>query len=105
MSFKGTEGQIASADAKKRAPPALAIPNYKGTGGLIGDFLHCVRTRELPFRNIERAHRTVTVCHLGNLAYWLKRPIKWDPVKEEIVGDEEASRWLSRPKRAPWHLV
>ena len=105
LSFKGTEGQIASADAKKRAPPALAIPNYKGTGGLIGDFLHCVRTRELPFRNIERAHRTVTVCHLGNLAYWLKRPIKWDPVKEEIVGDEEASRWLSRPKRAPWHLV
>lgn len=87
-----------------KLPADVTIPNYKGRGGLIGDFLHCVATRERPFRDIARAHRTVTVCHLGNIAYWLKRPLKWDPVKEEIVGDPEASRWLDRPRRAPWAL-
>jgi len=71
-----------------------------------------VRTREKPFRDIEIAHRTVTVCHLGNLAYRLGRPLKWDPVKEEIVGDPEASRWLDRPsarrgrlKTGLWFMV
>jgi hypothetical protein len=46
------------------------------------------------------------VCHLGNIAYWLNRPLRWDPVNETIagVGDAEASRWLDRPKREPWTL-
>jgi len=34
----------------------------------------------------------------------LKRPLKWDPVKEEFIGDDEANRWLDRPKREPWTL-
>ena len=50
-----------------------------------------MRTREVPFRSIERAHRTATVAHLGNIAYWLKRRLRWDPVKEEFTGDEEAT--------------
>ena len=103
MSFKGTDGECIK--AKGGTPPnKVHIPNYKGRGGLIGDFLHCVKTRERPFRDIEIAHRTLTVCHLGNIAYWLKRPLKWDPVKEEIVGDPEAARWIDRPKRAPWRI-
>ncbi len=105
LTFRGTDRTISQDDAKTMPAPNIYIPNYKGSGGLIGDFLHCVRTRELPFRNIEAAHRTVTVCHLGNIAYRLNRPLKWDPVKEEIIGDEEAGRMLSRPKRAPWHIV
>jgi hypothetical protein len=104
LSFRGTAGEIPSRDGSKKTPPDIQIPNYKGRGGIFGDFLHCVRTRERPFRDIEAAHRTVTVCHLGNIAYWLKRPLKWDPEKEEIVGDAEAARWLDRPKRAPWRL-
>ena len=107
MSFRGTDGEIPERGGKKlrKDPPSnVFIPNYKGEGGIFGDFLHCVRTRQRPFRDIEIAHRTVSVCHLGNLAYWLKRPLKWDPVKEQIIGDAEASRWLDRPKRAPWRL-
>ena len=83
---------------------ALFIPNYKGRGGIFGDFLHCVRTRERPFRDIEVAHRTATLAHLGNIAYWLNRPLKWNPSREEIIGDPEASRWLDRAKREPWSL-
>jgi hypothetical protein len=107
LSFRGTEGEIprrTSGGSTEETPPDIYIPNYRGRGGISGDFLHCVRTRQRPFRDIELAHRTATVCHLGNIAYWLKRPLKWDPVKEEIIGDAEASRWLDRPKREPWSL-
>ena len=105
LAFRGTEGEIPARDTnEKPRPPDVHIPNYRGRGGIFGDFLHCVRTRERPFRDIEIAHRTATHCHLGNIAYWLKRPLKWDPIKEEIVGDAEAARWLDRPMREPWRL-
>ncbi|MDP2898808.1 MAG: Gfo/Idh/MocA family oxidoreductase [bacterium] len=107
LSFRGTEGEIprrTNGGSGDETPPNIYIPNYRGRGGICGDFIHCVRTRQRPFRDIELAHRTATVCHLGNIAYWLNRSLKWDPVKEEIIGDPEASRWLDRPKREPWRL-
>jgi hypothetical protein len=84
--------------------PPKPMPKYKGTGGIYGDFLYCVGTREKPFRDIEFAHRTATVCHLGTIAYNLNRPLKWDPVKEVFPGDEEANRFLDRAKREPWQV-
>jgi len=107
LTFKGSEGEIGERgdkSGKKETPPNGHIHNYKGRGGIFGDFLHCVRTRQKPFRDIEIAHRTATVSHLGNIAYWLNRSLKWDPVKEEIIGDAEASRWLDRTKREPWSV-
>ncbi len=52
----------------------------------------------------EAAHRTVTVIHLANLAIRLGRKINFDPVAEQIVGDEEANRMVNQPLRAPWHI-
>ena len=58
LNFRGTEGEISEKGDRvgnRPEPPDMYIPNYKGDGGIFGDFLHCVRTRELPFRDIERA--------------------------------------------------
>jgi hypothetical protein len=63
-----------------------------------------VKTREKPFRDIERAHRTTTICHLGNICYRLNRPLKWDPIKEEFPGDEQANRMRDRARREPWTI-
>lgn len=111
ITYVGTEGRLCSGPDAEKTPPfhkpltgPVEIEGYKGHGGLIGDFVHCVRSREEPFRDVESAHRATTVCHLGNIAYWLKRPLKWDPVKEEILGDAEASGWLDRARRKPWSL-
>ncbi|HUT34421.1 MAG TPA: Gfo/Idh/MocA family oxidoreductase [Planctomycetota bacterium] len=103
ITYKGTEGEASRRQMGQPIRPVEML-TYKGNGGLAGDFLHCVVTRERPFRDIEFAHRGVSVCHLGNLAYWLGRPLKWDPVKEDFVGDPDASRWVDRPKREPWTL-
>ena len=80
------------------------MPGYRGAGGIYGDFVHCCRTRQRPFQDVERAHRTASMCHLGNIAYLLNRPLKWDPVKEEFPDDEQANRFLDRAKRQPWTM-
>ena len=105
LSFRGTHGECPARGQPRMQPPAIHIPNYKGSGGLLGDFLHCVRSREKPFRDIELGHRTASLCHLGNIAYWLGRPLRWDPENEQILGDPEANRWLDRPLREPWVLT
>lgn len=69
------------------------------------DWLECIRTRRRPICDVEVGHRSVSVCHLGNIAYWINRPLKWDPVAEEFVGDEAANRMLQRTMRSPWRLT
>jgi hypothetical protein len=93
---------VVGTPGEKRA--AKPVPAYKGTGGICGDFLHCVKTREKPFRDMELAINTMAVCHLGIIAYQLKRSLKWDPAKQEFPGDAEANRFIDRARREPWQL-
>jgi len=102
ITYKGTEGELPGSERQVAGP--VDIEGYRGRGGLLGDFVASVLARQPAFRDIEVAHRAATVCHLGNIAYWLKRPLRWDPVKEEFVDDPEANRWLDRPRREPWRL-
>ena len=89
-------------DPKNPVAPKT-MPGYKGRS-IFEDFINCVKTRERPFRDIEFAHRTATVCHLGNICYQLNRPLKWDPINEIFPGDEQANRLLDRAKREPWAI-
>jgi hypothetical protein len=102
IDFKTAEGNVPG--LTWQPPEHLLQRDYRGRGGLPGDFLHCVRTREKPFRDVEYAHRVATVCHLGNIAYELKRPLNWDPLKEEFIDDDEANRMTWRPMREPWRI-
>ena len=94
--------QVVGTPGEKRA--AKTVPGYKGTGGIYGDFIECVKTREKPFRDIELATHTIAVAHLGIIAYQLKRSLKWDAAKNEFPGDEEANRLVDRARREPWTL-
>jgi hypothetical protein len=69
------------------------------------DFVNVLRTRQRPICDVEIGHRTSTICHLNAIAERLGRPLRWDPAKEEIVGDPIASRWLERPRRAPYGIL
>lgn len=68
------------------------------------NFLDCIKSRELPICDVEIGHRTATICHLGNIVARLGRKIEWDPVKETIVGDDEAAAMQARVWREPWKV-
>jgi predicted dehydrogenase len=68
------------------------------------NWLDCIRTRQQPLCTAEIGHRTATVCFLANIGYELKRPLKWNPVKEEFENDAEANRLRSGYLRKPWTM-
>ncbi len=68
------------------------------------NFVDCIRSRKDTICTAEIGHRSATVCHLGNIAMLLNRPLKWDPVAERFEGDSEANRMLWRPRRSRGRL-
>ncbi len=66
------------------------------------DFLQAMRNRTKPVADVEIGHRTATVCNIGNLAYDLKRPLQWNPHKEEFKNDDEANQQRGREMRKEW---
>ena len=68
------------------------------------DFLDCVKSRKLTICPVEVGHRSISVGLLGEIAMLTGRKIKWDPEKEQIAGDAEASALLGRSYREPWVL-
>ncbi len=68
------------------------------------DWLDCIKTRKRPICDVEIGARSVTVCHLGNIAYWTRKTLKWDPKEWKLVGDQSAAPWLDRERRDPWQL-
>ncbi len=64
----------------------------------------CIKSRERPSSHEEIGHRAASLGQLVSIAYKLERSLKWDPAKEVFEGDEEASRLMARPMRAPWTL-
>jgi len=112
ITFKGTEGEIWVNRGRLESRPArILAAQLKPTDvhlyrspGHHNDWLQCIRRRRRPICDVEIGCRSVSVCHLGNIAYRLKRALKWDPAAERFVNDPVANRMLSRPYREPWHL-
>lgn len=67
-------------------------------------FPEAIRTRKQTGGHAEAAHRCATLLHLANIAIRTGRKLRYDPVNEQIIGDDEANRLVNQPMRAPWHL-
>ena len=115
--YEGTEGWVATADgygAPDVSSPALLsdarklIDDYIArTGHPIGhlrDWLDGIRLRRRCVANEVVAHRTMSTNLIMDICMDLRRSMKWDPAKEEFLGDAEANRLRSRALRAPWSL-
>lgn len=68
------------------------------------DWLDCLKTRKQPICDPETGHRSASVCNLANIAYQLRRPLTWDPVKEKFAKDKEANTLLGKDHRKPYTL-
>jgi len=110
--FVGTEGIVYVDRGQLMSWPEAVVkeplgekekPLYRSPGHH-RDWLDCIRTRKRPICDVEIGARSVTVCHLGNLAYWNGRRLRWDPKRWHFADDPEANRWLDRERRDPWRL-
>ena len=86
-------------DRPERVGKLDAIVNH------MGNFFDCIRTRKTPISDCESQHRSATTCHLVNIAMRVGRPLKWDPKKEQIIGDDEANGHLSRQQRKGFEVA
>ena len=71
----------------------------------MGNFFDCVESREQPISDIESQHRSVSTCHLGNIALRAGRSLKWDSEQERFPDDQEANRMLRREQRAGFEIT
>lgn len=68
------------------------------------NWFECMKSRKLPAADVEIGHRSATVGHLGNIARWVGRKLRWDPEKEVFPDDRAANAYLDRPRRKPFEL-
>jgi predicted dehydrogenase len=68
------------------------------------NWIDCIKSRAKPNADVEIGHRSISVCHLANIARQIGRPLKWDPERETFPGDAEANAYLDRPRRKGWEL-
>jgi predicted dehydrogenase len=80
---------------------AMRLPNFNSQ---MRNFIDCVRSRQQPICNYEVGHRSVSVCHLGNIAIRTGLNLRWNPETERFIDNDEANLWLGREMRPPWRL-
>ncbi|MEI9898358.1 MAG: Gfo/Idh/MocA family oxidoreductase [Chthoniobacter sp.] len=68
------------------------------------DFLEAIKTRKRPITDVEIGARSVTGCHLINLAYYHGQKIQWDPAKNHFAGGTGDPAWLTREYRGAWKV-
>ena len=124
--FEGTEGWVESRgwraplvasdpEILKRSVDPESVRVYRpkqvvlSTDGSVGgehrNFYDCVKSRKPTYAPAETGHRSITIAHIGNIAMRLGRALRWDPEKEDFVGDSQANALLSRPQRDPWSIA
>jgi len=113
--YEGTEGWVAAADGYSQpdvSNPAMLddfkklVYNYQARTqrpmSHVRNFLDCVKSRRQTVANPEVMHRSMTTVHAANICMWLRRNMRYDPVKEEFIKDPQANRLRSRAMREPW---
>lgn len=115
--FEGTKGRIFVNRGKLVGKPVEDLAtnplpdgslervykNQKMTGH-VANFFEAVVQRETPVSDVFSHHRALTTCHLAGIASRVGRKIKWDPVKERIVGDQLAQSLVDRESRKRFEI-
>lgn len=113
VTFEGADGRIWVDRGGIEAEPKSLLNEKIGANEThlyasddhFGNFIDCILSRKETIAPAEIAHRSISICHLGNIAMRLGlSSLKWDPDKEVIIGNDEAARMLSYSMREPWKI-
>jgi hypothetical protein len=106
VKFEGSEATIRVERGKIECtrPELLSdVPAVNSEMAHIENFFECVRTRKEPLCPPEIGHRAASFGHIGSICLRLGgRPLRWDTVQEQFIGDKEANRFLAREQRKPY---
>src|SRR5262245_56073926 len=113
VAFIGSNGKIFVNRGKLASDPGEVIKEPASETGVKlpkspghqRDWLDCVKSRKRPICDVEIGARSVTVCHLGNIAYWTGEKFKWDPKEWKFVdASSEVQKWYDRERREKYQL-
>ena len=97
--------KIEASDPKLLTEPLAAnATRLYASDDHMANFIDSVRSRKPPICDANIGHRSVSVCHLGNIAIRTGEKLRWDPKAERFDGSDKANAMLSRPMRSPWVL-
>lgn len=110
--FIGTEGEVHVSRGKiATEPKELVRHKFTEEDKLVYEskdhrrnFVDSIKSRQPTICPATVGHRSGTICLLGGIAERLVEPVKWDPVKEVVVGNDKATAMLSRPRREGYEL-
>lgn len=109
--FHGSEGQLRIDRGHLSSTPESIVKEPLGeddvhlpkSPGHHRDWLDCIKSREKPVADVEYGARTVSIIHLGNIAYEQRRTLEWDP-ERWTFQDEADNQFMDRERRDPWQL-
>ncbi|MFN9284833.1 MAG: Gfo/Idh/MocA family protein [Planctomyces sp.] len=115
--FEGTTGRFfvkrgtitrAPVEEQKTKPlPANAIEEVYGgkvSANHTANFIEAMQSRKQPISDVWSHNRMLEICHLSNIAMRLGRELRWDPQTRDIIGDAQASAFLSRESRKGYEI-
>lgn len=107
ISFHGENGALVIVDSGYKVFDTRNKPvsEGKGRGGdadHVGNFIACIRDGKRPNADIEEAHKSTLLCHLGNIAYRVNRVLTTSAENGHIQDDQEAAGLWSREYRPEW---
>lgn len=89
-------------------PDAAIASKWSGGGHVarphLENWLDAIRSGATLNAPVEVGHRTVTICHLANIARELNQPLTWNPQRESFVDNAQAQAKLDRPRRTGFEL-
>ncbi|HZU39091.1 MAG TPA: Gfo/Idh/MocA family oxidoreductase [Gemmataceae bacterium] len=108
--FVGDEGWVEAGDSGGiEVHPASLRGELRGlmskqadgldVSGHARNFFGCIKSRGQTAANSGVMRHSHITCHAAALSWLLNRKLRFDPVKEEFIGDDEANGLRSRPAR------
>lgn len=85
-------------DRVERMGKIDAIKNH------MGNFFDCTISRKTPISDVISQHRSVSLCHLGNIAMKVGTKLSWNPETEQFVDSPAATKLLKRDQRKGFEI-
>ncbi|TWU57088.1 putative oxidoreductase YcjS [Rubripirellula tenax] len=91
---------LTESDNKSLEDAIVKLYKNKPITSHMQNFFECVKDRSEPISDVYTHHRTMTSCHMCNIALMTGDDLKWNPIDEVFVGNETANQLMSRPSRS-----